>query len=82
MREQTKDAKQERFVRIAQQRTQKVLEALRSLSNCASHASYDYTPEQVEQIFDAIAAELEQTRSLFGGKRHFSLATRQGSKKL
>ncbi|MDD4509359.1 MAG: hypothetical protein PHY23_00340 [Oscillospiraceae bacterium] len=70
-----KESKQDRFIRVAEQRTQKILECLRALSNCAAHASYEYTPQQVEQIFNAIDAEAELTRSRFDGKRQFSLSS-------
>ena len=45
-----KETKAERFVRVAEQRTQQVVDAIHSLSNCASRVCYDYTPEQVRQI--------------------------------
>lgn len=73
----SKETKEARFIRVAEQRTQKVLEALSALSKCAAQASYDYTPEQVEVIFSVINAELELTRSRFDGKRQFAL-TPQG----
>lgn len=75
-----KETKGDRFIRVAEQRTQKVLEALSALSKCAARASYDYTPRQVEMIFTAINAEVELTRSRFDGKRQFAL-TPQGDGK-
>ena len=45
-----RETKAERFVRVAEQRTQRAVDAIHSLSNCASRVCYDYTPEQVEQI--------------------------------
>ena len=45
-----RETKAERFVRVAEQRTQRAVDAIHSLSNCASRVCYDYTPEQVEQF--------------------------------
>jgi len=56
-----------------------VLEALRSLSNCAAHTSYEYTPQQVAQVFEAINAEVELARSRFDGKCQFSLASSENA---
>ena len=48
----------ERFNRLAEQRTQKALDAIRILSNCAAKTTYEYTPDQVHEIeaalFDAV----------------------------
>ncbi len=70
-----KETKEARFIRVAEQRTQKVLESLSALSKCAAHTSYAYTQQQVDQIFAAIGAEVELTRSRFDGKRQFSLSS-------
>lgn len=45
-----RETRAERFVRVAEQRTQRAVDAIHSLSNCASRVCYDYTPEQVEQF--------------------------------
>lgn len=47
------ETKSERFIRIATPRVNKVINALDILSNCAG-ATYEYTEEQVEAMFDAI----------------------------
>ena len=65
--------KKARFIRIAERRTQAVIDALRSLSNCANTVSYSYTPEQVSEIFNAIEEETILARSRFEGKKHFTL---------
>ena len=70
------ESRRERFVRIAQRRTQVVMERLRILSNCANRAAYEYTPEDVEKIFAAIQREMEQARGKFErrkGRREFRL---------
>ena len=55
-----KETKAERFVRVAEQRTRRVVDTVQSLSNCASRVCYDYTPEQVEQITAALEAEVRR----------------------
>ena len=73
-----KDVKRERFIRISELRTQKVLDALRSLSKCSSPASYAYTESEVQKIFSAIERELKVTRDSFVGLNRFSLADQDG----
>ena len=68
-----KETKAERFVRVAEQRTQRVVDAIHSLSTCASRVCYDYTPEQVEQIIAALEAEVRRLRSAFAGENRFKL---------
>ena len=68
-----KNAKEDRFVRIAEQRTQKVLDDLRSLRKCADPASYSYTQEDAEKIVNAIENELRSLNDSFAGKKRFTL---------
>ena len=63
-----RETKAERFVRVAEQRTQRAVDAIHSLSNCASRVCYDYTPEQVEQIIAALEAEVRRLQSAFTGE--------------
>lgn len=67
-----RETKAERFVRVAEQRTQRAV-AIHSLSNCASRVCYDYTPEQVEQILAALEAEVRRLQSAFTGENRFTL---------
>ena len=68
-----KESKQDRFVRIAEARTNKILQTLRLIGNLANRATYDYTPEDVEKIFGAIEIEIEKQKERFSesieGKR-------------
>lgn len=47
------ETKNEKFVRIASPRVNAVIDKLDILSNCAS-SNYEYTEEQVENMFQAI----------------------------
>lgn len=57
--------KRERFLKIAEKRTQMVLKKLQVLGNCANRQTYEYTPEDVEKIFSAIERQLMLVRSKF-----------------
>jgi len=59
------ETKEEKFKRIATFRTQRILEDMRLLGNCANRAGYAYSEEEVGKIFEAIAAKLESTKQLF-----------------
>lgn len=68
------ETKEERFVRIAAKRVQRVLDALASLSRCAKHASYSYTPQQVEQIFSELQSGVLEVKKHFEGAKRFTLS--------
>lgn len=59
------ESSKDRFLRLAQYRTQKVLSAIRVLSHCSNSYNYDYTPEQVEKIFSTIQEELASAKAKF-----------------
>lgn len=61
------ETKRERFVRIAEARTNKILEMMRLLGNCASKANYDYTEEDIRKIFGALEREMKNTKNKFLG---------------
>ena len=67
--------KQERFLRIAERRTNKILKMIRLLSNCANRSVYAYEDAQVKKIFGAIEEELREVRAKFASKdkKDFSL---------
>ena len=68
--------KQERFNRIATNRTNKILDMLRLLGNCSNTSNYSYSEEQVKKIFLAIENEVKEQKSKFGRKeknKKFSL---------
>ena len=61
------ETKRERFVRIAEARTNKILEMMRLLGNCSSKGNYEYTEEDVKKIFGALERELKNTKNKFLG---------------
>lgn len=61
------ETKRERFVRLAEARTNKILEMMRLLGNCSSKANYEYTDDDIKQIFSALEKELKNTKNRFLG---------------
>ena len=61
------ETKRERFVRIAEARTNKILEMMRLLGNCSSKGNYEYTEEDIRKIFGALEKELKNTKNKFLG---------------
>lgn len=60
--------KQENFKRIAESRTNKIIDAISLLGNLSNRSYYDYTQEQIEAMFDAIQDELNNQRLKFSEK--------------
>lgn len=59
--------KRERFVRIVENRTNKILDMLRLLANCANRSNYEYDDDDIKQIFAAIDKEVKATKNAFLG---------------
>ena len=57
--------KRERFVRIAENRTNKILEQIRLLGNCSNKHNYSYTDEDIKKIFSVIENELKEAKIKF-----------------
>jgi hypothetical protein len=64
-----KESKRDAFLRLAERRTNAVLERIRVLSNCANPYAYEYNDEDVRKIFGAIEKELKAARSKFEQNR-------------
>lgn len=73
--------KRERFVRIVEARTNKILDMLRLLANCANKSNYEYDEEDIKQIFAAIDKEVKATKNAFLGleskEERFSLKNKR-----
>ena len=71
-----KETKRDAFLRLAEKRTNAVLERVRVLSNCANPYAYEYGEEDVRKIFSAIEKELKVARAKFdqGHRRKFTLS--------
>ena len=60
-----KETKREKFIRLAEARTNKILDMLQLLGNCSNTNIYDYTQKDVEKIFAAIESEVKETKKKF-----------------
>jgi hypothetical protein len=62
-------SKRERFVNVAEARTQAILNRIRILGNCSNKNLYEYYPEEIDKIFRAIQEQLNETKSKFAKKK-------------
>ncbi len=69
------ETRQDRFKRLAIQRTNAVLNKLRLLGNLSNKTNYDYSEDDLRKIFSAIDAQLKDIKLKFSGskKREFKL---------
>ena len=54
--------KKANFIRIAEARTNKIIESITLLGNLSN---YEYTPDQIEAMFSAIQEELDTQKKRF-----------------
>lgn len=71
------NAKQENFKRIAENRVNKIIDMISKLENLNNTSFYEYSDEQMENIFKAIQKELNKQKELFNkskkSKKRFEL---------
>ncbi len=63
--EKVMETKRERFIRIAESRTNKIIDMIKLLGNCANKSNYEYSDADVQKIFSAIEKELKSAKSQF-----------------
>lgn len=61
----SEESKRTKFVRIAEGRTNAVVQKIRTLAKAANPYAYEYTEDDVRQIFAAIEQELRAARARF-----------------
>lgn len=64
-----KNSKRDRFLKIAPNRTNKIIDMIRLLGNCSNLNNYEYTEEEVKKIFDAIRKELNAAENRFASEK-------------
>ena len=57
--------KRERFVSLAESRTDKAIRSIRLLENLANQANYDFEPSELDQIVRALEAEIKNLKVVF-----------------
>lgn len=63
------ESKSERFKRLAEKRTRKILNEIRVLSNLSNKGLYEYTPEQLRKIFGTLRDSLTNAEARFKGEQ-------------
>ena len=74
----TQETKRDKFVRLAEARTNKIIDMIQLLGNCSNTRTYDYTQQDVDKIFTAIETELREAKKKYNKtdskkSSHFSL---------
>lgn len=69
------ETKREKFVRLAEARTNKIIDMIQLLGNCSNASTYEYTAQDVDKIFSAIETELREAKRKFA-KSETSKGTR------
>lgn len=59
------ETKRDKFIRIAEARTNKIIDMVQLLGNCSNRAAYDYTEKDVSDIFAAIEREVKLAKQKF-----------------
>ena len=60
------ETKREKFIRLAEARTNKIIDMIQLLGNCSNTNAYDYTQADVDKIFNAIELELKEAKKKYG----------------
>lgn len=79
------ETKHEKFVRLAESRTNTELKKIELLGNLSNRRNYDYDNQEVKEIFKAIDKELLRVKKLFESeldkdKNKFSFSKIKGEK--
>ena len=58
-------SREDRFKRIASNRTNDIMDRIRILGNCSNKSTYEYSEAAISKIFRAIDNELRETKKKF-----------------
>jgi hypothetical protein len=64
----TTETKEQKFKRLANYRTNVILDGLRKLGSLSNRNHYEYTEEEIERVFDTIEGAVADTKRLFIGR--------------
>lgn len=65
MKGSPEETKREKFVRLAEARTNKIIDTLLLLGNCSNTSAYEYTQQDVDLIFSAIESGVRDAKKRF-----------------
>lgn len=60
-----RETKRDKFVRLAEARTNKIIDMLQLLGNCSNTSAYDYTQADIDKVFNAIENEVREAKKKF-----------------
>lgn len=60
-----KESKKQRFDRISAARKTKILDVIRLLENCANKSNYEYTRDEIENLFSSLETALHSAKAKF-----------------
>lgn len=60
-----KETKRERFIRVAEARTNKIIALMELLGNCSNRNNYEYTDREVATIMKTLDMELAALKAKF-----------------
>ncbi len=64
-----KNNKSEKFKELARSRVNRAINMIRLIANLGNKAHYDYTPEQVRKIVNALQSEVSNVKIKFNSKK-------------
>jgi hypothetical protein len=68
MKNDKKESRRERFVRIVERRVSLLINNLDSLGKCSNKKNYEYTDKDVKKIFGEIDKKTREIKAIFSGK--------------
>ena len=63
------DSKRERFIYLAEKRTNSIINQIRILSHCSNKSLYEYDNSEIDSIFKAIEDALSEARTKLRGNK-------------
>ena len=73
-----KETKHERFCRVVEKRMATLIDDFEKLGNCSAKVSYEYSEEELQQIYDELEFQMSRLKERFNGKQAFSLSADSG----
>lgn len=68
-----RETKHERFCRVVEKRMAELIDCFEKLGNCSAKVSYEYTEEELQQIYEELDYQMLRLKERFSGKKAFSL---------
>ena len=62
---ENKESKRDKFVRVVESLTNKIVHMIKLLKNCSNKNTYEYTDADIDKIFTALEQELKETKKAF-----------------